>query len=63
MLRNFRLFHIWVEILIRIALVATFFKLETVAPFKRKILPDEIWIYRLVDKLIMQTIALTTKLY
>lgn len=40
--------HIWLEVLVRVALIAAFIRLETVEPFKRKILPDEIWIYRLV---------------
>lgn len=46
MLRNFKSLHIWLEIIVRIALVLAFVKLETVEPFQRKILPDEIWIYR-----------------
>jgi len=46
MLRNLKSLHFWLEILVRIALVAAFLKLENVEPFQRKILPDEIWIYR-----------------
>ncbi|CRL05669.1 CLUMA_CG018702, isoform A [Clunio marinus] len=38
--------HTWLEILVRIGLIFSFIKLESVEPFKRKILPDEIWIYR-----------------
>lgn len=30
----------------RVSLLTAFIKLETVEPFQRKILPDEIWIYR-----------------
>jgi diacylglycerol diphosphate phosphatase / phosphatidate phosphatase len=46
-MRNLRsFFHIWIEILVRIALIVAFIKLETMEPFKRQILPDEIWIYR-----------------
>lgn len=46
MLRNLKSIHIWIEILVRIALIVAFVRLETVEPFTRKILPDEIWIYR-----------------
>jgi len=46
MLRNLKSLHFWLEILVRIALVVAFVKLENVEPFQRKILPDEIWIYR-----------------
>lgn len=47
MLRNLKSVHILLEILVRIALIVAFIKLETAEPFVRKILPDEIWIYRL----------------
>jgi len=50
MLRNFKSIHIWLEIIVRIALIVAFFRLETVEPFQRKILPDEIWIYRYPNK-------------
>lgn len=43
-LRTF--YHIWIEVFVRIILIIAFFKLETMEPFKRQILPDEIWIYR-----------------
>lgn len=46
LLRNFKSFHTVLEVLVRVVLVAAFVKLENVEPFKRKILPDEIWIYR-----------------
>jgi hypothetical protein len=46
MWRNLRSLHMWLEILVRVVLILAFLKLETAEPFKRKILPDEIWIYR-----------------
>jgi hypothetical protein len=46
MFRNLKSIHIWLEIIVRIVLILGFIKLETVEPFQRKILPDEIWIYR-----------------
>lgn len=49
MLRNFKSsIHTWIEIIIRICLFVAFIKLETVEPFQRKILSDEIWEFRLV---------------
>lgn len=50
MWRNLKSIHIWLEVILRIALIVAFIKLESVEPFKRKILPDEIWIYRLSHK-------------
>lgn len=46
MFRGLKSIHIWLEIIIRIGLIVAFVKLETVEPFQRKILPDEIWTYR-----------------
>lgn len=46
-MRNLRSFyHIWIEIFVRIVLIYGFIKLESMEPFQRQILPDEIWIYR-----------------
>jgi hypothetical protein len=44
----FKSLHIWTEVFLRIFLFIAFIKLETTEPFQRKILPDEIWIYRWV---------------
>lgn len=38
--------HLYLEVIIRIILVVTFFKLETVEPFQRKILANDLWNYR-----------------
>lgn len=36
----------WLEIFVRICMAVAFFQLERATPFKRKIHPDEIWLYR-----------------
>ncbi|KAG5674158.1 hypothetical protein PVAND_004142 [Polypedilum vanderplanki] len=51
MLRNIKSkIYIWIEIIIRLALFVAFLKLETLEPFQRKILADDLWNYRYPNK-------------